>query len=280
MRKPSASDEAKAKFKALKELESEGLSNITVYLLQYRQYIKENFIRTYNEEERLLYKAVNNNEVIPRFINNYAAMVAVCRLISDQESLPFNLVHFRELARKTLLEQHFILKGSDTIGKFWSIVENLFNQDIIKEEIHFKLKNGLLYIRIQDIYQHYAEMMQKRKDAGALDEATLKNYLEHDPKAFVERKKIFFGGAQRWCFIFKYEELGIDLIRANSKEELKAKLMAMGIKFNDDEEDQVPAAPAPEPKPAPAQQIVLKMKPKYEETNIEVLDQDNEEPPF
>lgn len=261
--KPPNDDKSQQLYNALKEMEADGLGCITVYLLKYRDYIKQNFKQAYNDEERALTKKINDNEVIPRFTSNYAALIAICKLISDKESLPFNTVGFRELCRKALLEQHYILKGSDTIGKFWSIVEGLFNQDIIREGNHFILKNGNLYIRIQDIYQHYAEMMQKRRDPSALDEATLKNYLEHDPKSFIRREKKFFGGAQRWCFTFKYLDLGIDLIKANSKEELRSKYLEMGITMEEDESDQVKTEISESVPPIPAEeskQLTFKVK--------------------
>lgn len=236
MRKPSGNEEARKLFKQLKDLEHDGLSCISTYLLQYRLLFADNFGRTFDEEQRTFRKLVNNNDVDERFINNYASLITICRLISEKESLPFNTAGFRELCRSNLMEQYFVLKGSDAIGKFWSIVETLFNQNVIQEERHFLLKNGYLYIRVQDIYQDYAEMMQKRRDPGALDEATLKNYLEHDPNSFIRRERKMFGGAYRWCLVFKYTEIGIDLIRAENELALKTKYKEMGLEYDEDTE--------------------------------------------
>ncbi|WP_285055167.1 BT4734/BF3469 family protein [Pedobacter ginsengisoli] len=233
--KPVKTEAARKNFETLKELEGDGLSAITVYLLRHRDYIAKNFKKAFSDEQSLLYTAVNNHEVDDRFINNYAAVCAIGTILKDLETLPFNISELRELCRKTLMEQFFVLRGSDSIGKFWNIVELLFRDGQVIEDRDFIIKDSKLYIRIQDIYQGYAEAMQKRRDPSGLDEATLRNYLENDPRSFINREKKFFGGSQRWCFVFKYTELGINLVRAANSEELRIKYAAMGLKYEDDE---------------------------------------------
>lgn len=251
--KPSKSEEANAAFNKLKDLEAEGLSDITVYLLKHRDSLNEKFKKAYIAEERELMRAVNNADVDSRFINNYAALVAMCSLIKEVETLPFNIAEFRELCKRTLTEQFFVLKGSDSVGKWWNIIELLFNDRIITEGRHFVIRDAKLYIRVQDVYQHYAETMQKRKDAGILDEATLKNYLENDPKNFRERKKVFFGGAQKWCFVFDYMGLGIDLIAADNNIMLEDKFREFGIPFTPFDDETKSSQPTATPVSIPVQ---------------------------
>ncbi|MNY16004.1 hypothetical protein D3C86_1492460 [compost metagenome] len=167
------------------------------------------------------------------------------------------------MCKRTLLDQFYVLRGSDSIGKWWSIVEFLFENGIISEERQFVIKDSKLYIRIQDVYQHYTEAMAKRKDPTILDEPTLKNYLENDPRSFVSREKKFFGGAQRWAFVFKYKELGINLIKAASAEELKQKHALLGVVFDEDKESIVKAPDA--------EQMQFELKP-----NLDHLKQEEE----
>lgn len=238
--KPSKTEEARKLFDTLKNIEADGLSSITVYLLKHRNYLADNYKAAYKSEQKALSTAVNNAEIDDRFINNYAALIAMCTLIKEVETLPFNIKEFRELCKKTLVDQYYVLKGSDAVGKWWNIIEVLFGDNTIREDKHFKIANAKLYIRVQDVYQFYAEAMQKRKDAGVLDEATLKNYLENDPKNFIERKKVFFGGAQKWCFVFDYVGLGIDLIAADNSLLLAQKYRDYGINYTDLEDEQQP----------------------------------------
>lgn len=240
--KPSKAEDARANFVTLKAWEENGLSDITTYLLQFREVVAEQFKAKFTEEQKTLYKTVNNSDVDERFINNYASIIAIADVLNPSINLPFAINTFRELCKKTLLEQFFVLKGSDSVGKWWSIVEQLFNTREIQENKHFVIEDGKLLIRVQDVYQAYAETMQKRKDAGVLDQATLNNYLENDPKNFVERKKKFFGGSQRWCMVFKYEGLGIDLIAADNMADLTAKYKAAGVNYETNDRSAAPIA--------------------------------------
>jgi hypothetical protein len=230
-------DAQRENFRKLEKMESQGLSNITADLLKYRPYFEANYQSIFESEQKALMKAVNNNEIDERLYVNYAAMIAAAELISGKEALPFSVITFRELCKSTIQEQFFVLKGSDDASKFWDVVEMLFEQNIIREGQHFKLANGYLYIRIQDIHQYYAEMLIKRKDPNGLDKQTLNSYLENDTKSFVKRDKKFFGGSQKWCHIFHYAELGIDLIRADNQDELHRRYKEMRVEFKDDDDD-------------------------------------------
>jgi hypothetical protein len=237
--KPVKTEQSINNFNKLKHLEADGLSSLTVQLLKHRTAFSESFRAMFNLEQRELTKAVNNNEVDDRFINNYAAMIAAFRIISEVETLPFNIKDFRELCKKTLMDQFYVLRGSDSLGKWWNIVETLFEQGYIQLDRHFMIRDQKLYIRVQDVYQHYTEAMAKRKDVGVLDEATLKNYLQNDPKAYVENIKKFFGGAQKWCLVFKYKELGINLLKAETADELRQLYKTHGLDY----EEEAGAAP-------------------------------------
>ncbi|WP_374949594.1 DUF927 domain-containing protein [Mucilaginibacter sp.] len=226
----------RAEFKKLMAMEDAGLSSVTVHLLQHREWIEANFKVVYESQLKKLIKAVDNPEVEERMYSNYAALVTIMELLSTKEELPVEMVSFRELCKSNLLEQFFVLKGSDDASKFWDVVEMLFNQGMITEDKHFALKNGFLYIRVQDIFQYYSEALIKRKDPNGLDKQTLYKYLESDPKTFVQQKKKWFGGAQRWCHVFIYAELGIDLIRAEDEAALQRRYKEMKIKYVADDE--------------------------------------------
>jgi hypothetical protein len=230
---PDKSDTVRKAFDQLKHMEKDGLSQITVDLLNMRPLFKEEFKSRYKSAMRDFEKELKNADIIDRMINNYACLITVVDMVLQKFKLPFTLLEFKNLCRKLIEEQFFVLKGSDTVGKFWSIVEALFEQDYIKEDKHFKLSDGKLYIRIQDIYQFYAELMNKRRDDGMLDHATLRNYLEHNPQTYIETVRKSFGGSYKWCMVFKYQELGIDLIRRENKSELLKKYREMGMEITE-----------------------------------------------
>ena len=228
------SEAQREEFKKLQAMEEQGLSCITVELLGYRKLFEKEFKDIFESEQKKLIKSVNNNEVEDRMFMNYAALLATAELMANHINLPFQLATFREEVKQNLISQFSVLKGSDDTSKFWDVVEYLFNTYKLVEDTHFLLKDGYLYLRVQDIYHDYAKALQERRDPNMLDKATLEKYLESDTKSFIARIKKKFGGKYSWCIQFKYKELGIDLIRKESDHALKAKYAEMGIAFEDD----------------------------------------------
>lgn len=234
------SEAQKDQFRILERMEEGGLSHITTSLLKYRSKFAENFKDIYYQEQKRLIKEVNNNEIDERMFVNYAAFIATADIINSVVTLPFNVHTFRDLMKRNLLEQFFVLKGSDDSSKFWGVVEDLFNSGLITEDRHFILKNGYVYMRVSDVYQYYAEALIKRRDPNVLDKETLYKYLESDTKTFVAKKKKWFSGqgAQLWCLQFNYAELGINLIKGADEREVRRKYEAMNMKYVDEEGDQ------------------------------------------
>lgn len=232
LKETNFTENQRLEFRKLQDLEIKGLSGITVELLRYRDLFDKQFKTVFEVEQKKLIKAVNNNEIDDRLFMNYAALIATAELIATQVDLPFNITGFKEDVKQNLINQFATLKGSDDASKFWDVVEHLFNSYKLVEDTHFILKDGYLFLRVQDIYHDYAKTLQERKDPNMLDKATLEKYLESDTKSFVGRIRRFFGGKQNRCFQFKYSELGIDLIKRESAYELKAKYKEMGIAFD------------------------------------------------
>ncbi len=226
-------EEARQLYRSLVSMENEGLSHLTVGLLAYRNLVADKFQECYEEEIRVFSKFVGKDEIDERMLSNWSMLITMIGLLADQIAFPFTVDEFREHCKELLLSQFSVLQGSDDTSKFWQVVEQLFTDGSIIEDKHFKLENGNIHIRIQDIYQMYAETMHRRRDPNVLDRATLENYLRSDA-AFDGRKKAQFGGKYTWGMVFKYAGLNVDLIRGTDEQDLREKLQAMGLKMDDE----------------------------------------------
>ncbi|WP_312331943.1 BT4734/BF3469 family protein [Sphingobacterium sp.] len=226
-------EEARQLYRSLVSMEKEGLSHLTVGLLAYRNLVADNFKEFYEEEIRNFSKLVAKDDIDERMLSNWSMMITIIGLLSDHISFPFTVDEFRDQCKELLLSQFSVLQGSDDTSKFWQIVEQLFTDGSIIEDKHFKLENGNIHLRVQDIYQMYAEAMHRRRDPNVLDRATLENYLRSDA-SFEGRKKAQFGGKYTWGMVFKYSGLNVDLIRGADVEDLRKKLQAMGLKMDDE----------------------------------------------
>ncbi|TXI14316.1 MAG: hypothetical protein E6Q66_06770 [Pedobacter sp.] len=231
LKETSFTENQREEFKKLQMMETRGLSGITVELLNYRDLFDQQFRHVFETEQKWLIREVNKKQIDDRLLMNYSSLIATATLMQTHIKLPFEITSFKEQAKNHLITQFAILEGSDDGSKFWDVVEHLFNSYKLVEDRHFVLKDGYLYLRVQDIYHDYAKTLQERKDPNMLDKATLEKYLESDTKSFVARVRQFFGGKQNRCFQFKYSALNIDLIRNENERLLKAKYEEMGVPF-------------------------------------------------
>lgn len=238
------SEDDRVAYRELVKMENEGLSHHTVNMLQHRMLFEEYYQETYELKLKQLSDKINNNDVDERLLGNYAMLLATAQLMNGINMIPFSMDEFEQQCIGLIMHQYFILKGSDDSSKFWQVVEQLFSAREIQENAHFMLKNGNIYIRIQDVYQQYVEAMHRRREVNVLDKSTLENYLMSDAKTFVARERKQFGGAYRWCLVFKYAELGIDLIRVDTGAEfdLKMKYKEMGVDYDEEVDKSMPQA--------------------------------------
>ena len=223
-------EEQRELYRSLVRMEKEGLSHLTVGLLAYRDLIVEKFQESYEWELREFSKFVDDREIDERMLGNWSMMITMIRLFSEHLNFPFSIDEFKQQCKDLLVSQFKILQGSDDTSKFWQIMEQLFGAGEILEDKHFKLADKCIDIRIQDIYQLYAEAMHRRRDPNVLDKSTLENYLQSDA-AYIGKKKSSFGGKYTWSFQFKYADIGVDLLRGADENELKEKMFRMGIKW-------------------------------------------------
>lgn len=106
-----------------------------------------------------------------------------------------------------------ILKDTSGINyelSFWIELQCLADANLITEGVHYRLENGLLDIRFQDVYPIYSDYL-KRSPNSILQKTVLEHLLMMNTDRFVKRYKPFFGESKKWCMQFKYPELDIYL---------------------------------------------------------------------
>ncbi|MEI2274739.1 PriCT-2 domain-containing protein [Sphingobacterium sp. ML3W] len=237
--KTNFTDDERIDYNFLKDVEFEGISHITAGLLSNRSFFEKHFKRDFGTKVKEFYDTVKAEDIDERMVKNYAMLLTVYSMMCNRVEFPFTYEQLLKVCKDLLLNQHVIVKGTDDTAKFWQVVEQLFSGLEIQEGQQFKTGDGFLYIRIQDVYQLYAEAMHRRREAVILDKATLEDYLSSDLRTFVGKQKKQFGGKYTSCYVFKYADLGINLIRETDPLQLKNKYKEMGIDF----EDEVVAAP-------------------------------------
>lgn len=219
-------DEQRKNFQQLKDIEHTGLSYITAALVQHREVFENNFKDEYQRTFRQTRKEdVTNAEVDDRMIVNISILLTFYQLVKDKVRFPFSYAEAKNFLVDNMLQQHGILAGNNDVAKFWDVLQSLFLQELITEDRDFALEDGLMWLRLMQVYPLYMKEMRQRGDANVLAKPTLEHYLKLDKTVFVDQKrKRFSDQSNNWCMVFKYQKLHdlfqVDLIRVKRMEGL------------------------------------------------------------
>ena len=206
------SDLEKARFQELKEIESRGLSHLTLQLLALRGEMINHFHENYNEASRELSDELkeNNVRVEDRIFRNWLTLLAVFRTIHSHISLPFHYVDLREIFVKLIIRQNKECENNNELSEFWSIISFLnqsreiyLNADFrICTENILKLKNGkeiipqkpteYLYLRKDRLFQLYQNQARNGGSEKPLNKNSLIFYLQNSPEYVGEKTTVRF----------------------------------------------------------------------------------------
>lgn len=224
------------KFQELKRAEQFGLSYLTADIIRYRGIIEQLFAETQPRTMKALAMEVNNNEVMDRMLLNVSVLLTTMRLLDGRIYLPFGYQSAKEHLLQNMMQQHYIMQGTDNVAKWWQVVEQLHVQKLIREHRDFELSDGNLYIKIQNVHPLYLKEMIAQRDANHLAKSTLEYYLELDKGIFLGKKrKRFKDGSNTEMHVFIYNKLGIDLIRGDDNEftSPEQKAAALKVRYNE-----------------------------------------------
>jgi DNA primase len=198
-------DKEKLAFNELKDLEKLGLTHITHELLQFRKLFIDGFMENYKLASDELNKALNNVVIEDRIFRNWLVILASYRTLKDVITVPWEYRKLLDSAAKLIISQNQETKKSNEMAIFWSIVEFLTNDGLIREDVDFKVDyisklktdklttetdwnpaKNVLFLNHSRIFQLYRVHGQKAKE-NILPLKTLEYYLMNS-KEYLGRK--------------------------------------------------------------------------------------------
>jgi DNA primase len=226
-------EQRKAK-KELEAMEDGGLACISIEILKHRKHFENQYSSQYDAVEKEIIAETNNPNIDDRMMVNIAVFLTIYKVLQDKIEFNFSYNQVKDFMIENMKAQHLILAGSDDVRKFWEIVEYLFNHknpmQRIDEGKDFELKEGKIYLRLQNVHPLYVNEMQQRKDANYLLKPTMEHYLSLDKNVFLEKvKHKFSDGSYTHCMVFKYKPLDIDLIKVTDPYLRAKKIEEMGL---------------------------------------------------
>ncbi len=239
--------ERQQRAKRLKSIEESGqLTQITQYLLQYREAVEDRFSASF-EQLRVVFsrKLEQDGRVVEdRIVNNHLIPVAVVDVLKEQVDFGFKYGELLEWTYGNIIEQSDSIFNEDELSVFWRILEYLHSkgqadpksgihhkEDLIVEEkvsetfqnelnsserkdsrlVNFQERRVLIYIRFAKLHPEYQERHQRQRGKNGLDLGALQYYLRTSPAYLGQKRNKKFGDKNYSCYVFDLEQLPIEL---------------------------------------------------------------------
>lgn len=239
----------KSNYDKLKQLERAGLSHLTTEIIKKRKYFCENFYSVYENVLSDFSEATKDKVIEDRILRSMCSIVAAFKTLQDEFDFPFNYDELKPIAIKAIKDQNSQIQKSNEIGMFWDMLEAMFDENIIKEGWHFRLKYmdsitntkgntrmlinpaDVLLFKFTTIAKLYSENLRKSGNKP-LPADTLRYYLENNKHFFGIAKGIKFTlkeyskdegriiekKTSTTAYCFDYKKLNINLRRQSIME--------------------------------------------------------------
>ena len=222
------------KYSRLKEWEDKGITNVSAELLSHRKVVEKSYRDTIYQEIRTLKKIIADRGEFAndRVVRNYAAFLSMWNIFSSIFTLPWTLAEFRQWAADEVVHMSITIATNDVLHEFWSQMESMTSQRLLRNGIHFKMKENevsfkhsdghdvvvddgpanLLYIRPKLIHPEYLRSMRSQGLDG-LNQTTLLSYMEQRPYFLGKVKAERFdvdngeGSVQTSAYVLNWDEL-------------------------------------------------------------------------
>lgn len=201
-------EEAKANFEVLKDMEKSGLTHITHEILSQRKYFVENFMQEYSNVCDILNGILGGETIEDRIFRNWVVILASYKVLSGRLTLPFDSAKFYSVAVSYIKRQNTDTKKGNEVNTFWKIVEFLAMDGLIKEEVDFKISSEfklstdlvkaeysppktLLFINHSRMFQLYRVHGNKTREP-IIPLKTLEYYLQNSKEYLGCKRSVAF----------------------------------------------------------------------------------------
>lgn len=206
-------DEQIDAYEQLKKYESEGITSLVLEIVDHRQLIEQHFHEEFNKNTRK-FKAAIGQDYKDRVLMNFNILYTPVSILYKKFAFPFKLKDFFQECCDRIVENTDLITSTEGIAEFWSALQEIFNNNDLKEGIHYDLDtpasvgimkrkgeteqwtnsrgDRVLYLKFNDVHGKYLDIVSRREGVDPIGKQTLINYFKG--------KKYFIGLVQsrRW----------------------------------------------------------------------------------
>jgi hypothetical protein len=209
-------------YNKLTQINREGLTHLTGYILQFREYFVTHFEREFDNRLGKFKSDCKEQGInVPdRMCENYAVLIATNEVMRGAGiELPFHTQSLTNFLVKTISAQSDKRDVGSVTQRFWDILLQLASESgpggkpIIKAEKEYKFNGGVLSIRWTEIHGLYMEKHQKLYRTPGLGKSTMLQKLKDSGAMITDAgSNEWIGGKTCHVHKFEYAKLGIDLV--------------------------------------------------------------------
>ncbi len=177
-------------FDALRTMESQGITNALLEMMQQRGAIQREFTTQYTAIAATFRRAFAGEEIIERQIVNYAILCACVQVLEPHLRFPFNSAELMQISERYMKAQTSMMRTSNEVQQFFEMLAYLLSMDLIRNGQDVSITgDGLVKVRMTCVIPMYREY-SRRQGLKPLDKGTLLNYLQNsDAYSAGESKK-------------------------------------------------------------------------------------------
>lgn len=199
--KTKFTDEEKAIYGQLKDIEKSGLTHITNEVLTHREMFKEKYMDNFNEACEEMGKKINKSMIEDRIWRNWMVILAAFRTLKDVLTLPFNYEKVLAVMAGMIQRQNNETKANNEISNFWEIYSFLVKDGVLESGYDFRIEHvhkvktdkveiesemTVIFIEKSRALQLYSKHC-KSTGLKALPTPTMKYYLENSSEFLGEK---------------------------------------------------------------------------------------------
>ena len=130
------------KYEFLKETAANGFTNITHEILSLREHFKDTYDESYEIATQLLTEQIHDIHIIEdRMLKNWLMILTGYIAVADKVKIYFKRDKVVELFAKCIENQNAQTQSGSEISIFWGVVEYLYKENLIENEIDFVLSH-------------------------------------------------------------------------------------------------------------------------------------------
>lgn len=184
------SDEQKAAFDELKEMEEGGLGCLTLELLAHRELLEanDNYLVSFGRLYKALKAQFKGEDLGERLFANMAQIMAApytlmvmgkINLLLDQETENEQeiMAEFVRVGTMYINRQWRIQNESKAIAEFFEVIQSLFDAGQINEEYHFRFDGEMVKLHFPKLYNLYSQKYRQTYFKSPADRDTIQTEL-------------------------------------------------------------------------------------------------------